>query len=179
MKKIILLPFFILLLYCKSAKNKVDRENKMEEEIEITTKNNSCPQDGTCTIEILKNKSLAIKKDEFNQIYFQEIVNNKTSIIKFQYQRDNEKGYADGNYREEIIFEINNTETSLNLSDNALQTTKMLFGRHCFCKGQAGYFNITKGNLSLTKENEEYKLTLDFLITEVPQIIKTISTSVK
>lgn len=151
----------------------------MEEEIEITTKNNSCPQDGTCTIEILKNKSLAIKKDEFNQIYFQEIVNNKTSIIKFQYQRDNEKGYADGNYREEIIFEINNTETSLNLSDNALQTTKMLFGRHCFCKGQAGYFNITKGNLSLTKENEEYKLTLDFLITEVPQIIKTISTSVK
>lgn len=151
----------------------------MDKEVEITEKNNSCPEDGICTIEILRNKKLDIKKDELNHIYFQEIDNNQTSIVKFQYQRNNEKGYADGNYREEVIFEINNSDTLLKLLDKDIQKTKMLFGRHCYCKGQAGYFNVNQGNLSLTKENGEYKLSLDFTISEVPQIISAINISVK
>ncbi len=179
MKKIILLPFFILLLCCNSVKNNVEKENKMDKEVEITEKNNSCPEDGICTIEILKNKSLDIKKDELNYIYFKEIDNNTTSIIKYQYQRNTNKNYEDGNYKEEIIFEIENNETNLKLLDSSLQNTKMLYGRHCYCKGQAGYFKVTKGNLSLIRENEEYQVSLDFTITEVPQIIKVINASVK
>lgn len=174
--KIIILPLFILFLCCNSAKNK---KNNMEEAIVIKEKNYSCPEDGVCTIELLKNKSLAIKKDEFDHIYFQEIDNNQTSIVKFQYQRNNEKAYSDGNYIEEVIFEIRNNETTLKLSDNALQKTKMLFGRHCYCKGQAGYFLIQQGQLELFQTEGGYAINLDFIITEVPQIITKINTSIK
>lgn len=179
MKKIIVLPFFILLLCCNSTKKKSNKETKNEEEIAIIEKNNSCPEDGVCTIKILKNKSLDIKKDEFDHIYFQEIDNNQTSIVKFQYQRNNEKEYSDGNYREEVIFEIDNNETTLKLSDKELQKTKMLFGRHCYCKGQAGYFLIQKGKLDLFQIENGYTINLDFIITGVPQIINKINTSAK
>lgn len=178
MKKIIVLPFFILITCCCSKKNIGKVENMYENKVGVEEKNN-CPEDGVCTIEILKNKSLDIKKDEFDHIYFQEIDNNQTSIVKFQYQRNNEKGYSDGNYREEVLFEIINSDRILKLSDKDIQKTKMLFGRHCYCKGQAGYFLVQKGDLDLTKIKEEYNINLQFTITEVPQIINKINTSIK
>jgi hypothetical protein len=51
----------------------------------------------------------------------------------------------------------------------------MLFGRFCYCKGQAGNFKVKNGNLKITKD----KIDLDFEIKEVPQIIKNISIRLK
>lgn len=175
MKKIITIPFFILLVYCSSSKNIIEEEENIKKEAVITKEKKSCPEDGICTIEILKNKSLHIKFDEINSIYYQVEENLETSIIKYKYTRNTIKDAQDASYIEEIIFEIKNTETDLKLFDTNLQNTKMLFGRHCFCKEQAGYYKITDGNLTLIKEKETYKVDLNFTINEVPQIIQNVT----
>jgi hypothetical protein len=54
----------------------------------------------------------------------------------------------------------------------------MHFGRFCFCRGQTGYYKVEEGKLNLKKTNDTIALNLDFTITKVPQIIKTITTSI-
>jgi len=51
----------------------------------------------------------------------------------------------------------------------------MLYGRHCYCKGQAGLFNVSNGKLILEQNNKQIKVLLDFKINEVPQLITSIS----
>ena len=72
-----------------------------------------CPSDGVCTTEILKNKSLVIKTDEFGSTYTQTIDSETTSVIVYQYNRIVKGDLQDAGYREEIIFEINNNDTCL------------------------------------------------------------------
>ncbi len=173
MIKIIFTLIITLLFSCNSIKTK---ENKLEE----TNKSNlSCPENGICTIEIIKNKSLIIKRDEINSIYYQTEDNINCSIVKYSYTKKTEKGLQDDNYIEEIIFQIQNSDSDLELTDLELQNTKMLFGKHCFCKGQAGYYLIVKGNMNFNKKKEEYNLVLNFIVPEVSQRVNTIKASFK
>lgn len=179
MEKIAFAFTLTLLISCTSIKN-IDKLEEINKSTIISGKlNPSCPDDGICTIEIIKNRSLIIKKDEINSIYYQTESNSEYSIIKYSYTKNTEKEIQDTNYVEEIIFQINNSNSNLALTDTELQNTKMLFGRHCFCKGQAGYYLVSKGNLNFNKENEKYNLALDFIVLEVPQIINTIKVSFK
>lgn len=168
MKTPIIVLFLFFIFSCNTKKNSVSIANKL-----------NCPKDGKCTIEIIKNKSLLIKKDDLGFIYYHLMDNNQSSVIAYKYERNVEKGLQDGHYNEEIIFEIENKNTSLNLTDTKLEKTKMLFGRHCFCKGQAGYFQVNKGTLILEKKNETIELNLDISVNEVPQIITSIITVIK
>jgi hypothetical protein len=135
---------------------------------------NDCPKEGTCTTSILKNKKLVVKIDGADQLSYQTQDNQDTSVILFEYLKKGPVNTHDGNYREEIVFEINNNETHLKLEDIALNKTKMLFGRHCYCKGQNGYYVIEKGRLELQKKSDIIHFNLDFTIAAVPQIIKHI-----
>ena len=89
-----------------------------------------------------------------------------------------QKDLQDANYREEVIFEIKNSDTNLILSGEELQTTKMLFGRFCYCKGQTGYYLVEDGTLNLVQKDNKVSFSLDFNITKVPQIIKSIKASI-
>lgn len=153
---------------------KKGEENKAVEKTE-----SPCPPDGVCTTEILKNKSLVIKTDEFGSTYTQIIDSETTSVIVYQYNRIVKGNLQDANYREEIFFEISNSDTELNLTNKELQQTKMLFGRFCFCRGQTGYYKVEEGKLNLKKTNDNITLNLDFTITKVPQIIKSITYTLK
>jgi hypothetical protein len=55
----------------------------------------------------------------------------------------------------------------------------MLFGRFCFCKGQTGYYKVEQGTLNLIYKKNVVDFTLDFTVTKVPQIIKSIKATVK
>lgn len=183
--KTIVLFFIFITISCTSQKNKLTKNKvvtvKSDLDLVKTTPNkkqlNNCPADGICTIEILKNKSLVIKTDDIGAIYYQMEDNNTTSVIVYSYNKKTEAGLQDASYKEEIIFEISNSETKILLSNNDLQKTKMLFGRHCYCKGQAGYFKVTEGNLKLVKSNTKTTLNLDFKVKQVPQIITSIDTT--
>ena len=146
--------------------------------IPLTLKS-ECPQDGTCTVEVLKDKSLDIKTDDFGGIYYQIVAATESAVVLYHYNRKVEKGLQDGQYREDVVFEINNSDSLISSSGSELQKTKMLFGRHCYCKGQAGYFKVTQGQLILTQKKNAVSFQLDFTITQVPQIIQSIKATTK
>jgi hypothetical protein len=185
MKKLLLLSLLPFFIFCNTNKKNVEKNDQTSSTINNATtamndKISLCPSDGTCTFELLKNKSLDIKKDDLGGIYFNVVDNDQTSVIKYKYNKTVDPKYQDGFYNEEIIFEIKNGNNKISNKDASLQDTKMLFGRHCYCKGEAGYFNVEKGNLEVNKNNNgEVQFSLDFEITQVPQIIKSIQGNLK
>ncbi len=138
-----------------------------------------CPNDGVCSFEVLKNKSVVLKYDSTGQLY-PEINDSKKIVIKFEYKRNEIPNTQDGNYREIVYFEIDPINPEVNFEDSELKTTNALFARLCFCRGQTGYYNIKNGKLSIKKINESnYGLEFDFKIEEVPQVIKSISENIQ
>jgi len=133
-----------------------------------------CPENGTCTIKILKNKSLNILKDNTEAIYYQLSENNSKSVVHFKYDKNKIENTSDSSHIEEIIFEINNNENNLDIENKKLQETKMLFGRHCFCREKSGYFTVVDGRLKISSENEKTFYELIFSINETPQLFSEI-----
>lgn len=172
MKKIFLIPLAFSLSFCNCKKSVV--ENSKTTSIESV-----CPDNGICTVKIYKNKSLEVKTDDLGGIYYQMLDNTATSVIQYQYNKTVEEGLQDGQHREEILFEINSSKPLLNLKDKNLQEVKMIFGRHCFCKGQAGYFKVEEGSLSLENKNETTTFELDFKILKVPQLFEKVKATVQ
>jgi hypothetical protein len=118
---------------------------------------------------LFRNKKLEIAS--FNGgITYKMVDNEKTSVVRFSYEKDMDKVAFDGGYREEIIFEVPNTVSEQNYTDAQLQDTKMLFGRYCFCRGQTGLYKVNQGRLHLTLSKKEIHFELQFKMTEVPQI---------
>jgi hypothetical protein len=134
-----------------------------------------CPQDGTCTIEILENKSIDVKQDEFGSIYYTIEENLNKKVIKYIYKRTVKEDLQDAGYREEIVFEIDVNLKNKTFLNDEIQETKMLFGRFCFCRGQTGNYKVNNGRLVINDNS----ISLDFKTTKVPQVIKNISISLK
>jgi hypothetical protein len=176
MKATLIISLFTLLSSCVTKNNLVSVLSKSENNISLKT---PCLEDGTCTIELFKNKSLNVKSDQFGSTYLQQLDAEGTSVIVYHYDRNVPKDLQDGNYREEIIFEIKNNVTTLSLKDKDLQVTKMLYGRFCFCKGQTGYYKVENGLLKLVQKNNIITLDLHFKNNKVPQIIETIKAELK
>lgn len=172
MKKSIAILIAIIITSCNCKKHAGSNDSKENSGLNLTS---NCPSDGNCTIEIIKNKSLVIKSDEFGSIYTQQIDDENHNIVVFQYNKNVPEGLQDGNYREEIQFEIPNIDTELNLTNQELQNTKMLFGRYCFCKGQTGIYKVTDGTLKLSQKNNKLSFNLNFKNKTVPQLIESIS----
>jgi hypothetical protein len=168
MKKLLLLPLALSLSFCKCTTATMAKSNPMK----ITS---TCPENGVCTIVVEKNKSLVVKTDDLGGVYYQLIDDATTSVIHYQYNRTVEEGLQDGNHREEIIFEIKNETTALNLANQELQQTKMLFGRQCYCKGMAGNFKVEEGILTLDKKDGRITFNLEFKVNQVPQLFATVS----
>jgi len=162
--------FLFLQISCKTSKEK-----------ELKTKSKTlvskCPEDGICTFEVLKNKSLEIKKDDIGALY-PMVSEGKTNVLKFEYKRKELPNTQDSNYSELIYVEIPQKTEGLKFTDTDLNKAKVLFARLCFCRGQTGYYNVNKGQLDISKsKGEHYNLTLNFKIGEVPQVITLIEES--
>ena len=183
MKNSIIILFVLqLLIACnckKTAVIKVSKAKDLDSKTMVDPKAIDCPIDGICTSKILKDKKMVLKTDDFGRLYYETEQSELSSVVVYEYKKNNPSGYQDGNYREEIIFEIKNSDSKLSFKDEALDQSKMLFGRHCYCKGQAGYFAVKKGKFSFERKNQIIHFELDFTITEVPQIITNIRAEIK
>ena len=132
----------------------------------------TCPEDGTCSFEIFKNKTLQIKTDNLGRMY-PEMMDGIHSVLKFEYKKQGNANYADRGYREEIFIELTN---NLEVETEDLKDRNLFFARWCYCKGQTGYYKINQGKLLVTKiDNINFQLHLSFKIEEVPQIINEIN----
>lgn len=181
MKQLLIIPIAILTSCCCTNKSTASKEKEANlNTIEaVSTINSDCPTDGKCTVEVLKNKSMNVLTDDIGAVYYRTADNSNTSIIIYKYERNVPKGLQDADYREEIVFEINNSEAKINKNDFTLQSTKMLYGRFCFCRGQTGFYKVSNGNLELENKNNQIHFKLDFTVTEVPQTIKSIEATIK
>lgn len=165
MRALILIIFFFLLANCK-AKGFIPNEHKSK--IGIT----ECPQDGICTIELLKNKSLNYLKGTLGELYV-EVVDGNMLVLKFEYKRNEIPNTADGSYVEQVYVQID--KENLEMQESDLRKTNIVFGRFCYCKGQSGHYKIKNGTLTIKRvKDKTYHLMLDFTIDEVPQIISKI-----
>lgn len=157
----------IVALSCNTTKKASDNK----ETVELT----QCPKDGKCNFSISTNTDLKILEDEFNNRY-PKITSGDNVLLKFQYERDKIPDVADSGYIEEIYIEINPNDIPTMLKDEELQKIKLLFARLCFCRGQTGYYKITKGMISFEEhDSKSYRMNLQFTCDEVPQIIMQIS----
>jgi len=168
MKKILLGAVIALALGCASKQNNIDKNNV------VLTLESTCPTDGNCTVEVFKETKLVVKQDEFGHNYYEKEYDPVKRVIKYSYSRKVKGDIQDASYREEVVFELDHFENQKYI-DSDIKLTKMLFGRFCFCKGQTGNYEVKKGKLTI----QDQKVTLDVEISEVPQIIKNISFSIK
>ncbi|RBA29067.1 hypothetical protein [Flavobacterium tibetense] len=173
MKKILLLTFITALGFGCANYNNASKEPMKEEAKSI------CPEDGVCTPKIFRNQQLQIEVDETGALYYRLTENKNTSVISYEYKKHTDSTLVDNHYSETILFEIENNSKELNLKDENLQNVKMLFDKQCFCRGQAGVYKITSGQLVFTKENELNTIQLSFEIQNTDQKLKTIRFSVK
>lgn len=167
MKYLMVLFFSVVVLNCKPK--------------QVTTSDNfqnllttNCPIDGTCTFEVLKDKSLNILKTDLEETYA-EITDGQSHVLKFEYKRNEIANTVDGQYIEQIFIELNPNNLEVELKDSEFKKAKVMYARFCYCKGQTGYYSVSQGNLLIKKfEDNRYQLTLDFKQDKVPQIIRHI-----
>lgn len=162
------LQVFYLMICLVSCKAK----SQLVPALAMEVTNMACPEDGTCSFEILKNKSLQIKTDNLGSMY-PKMIDGKYSVLKFEYKKQGNTNYQDSGYREEVFIELENNNLEFETTD--LKSRKLFFARWCYCKGQTGYYKIKQGKLSVTKiDAENFQFHLNFKIEEVPQIINEI-----
>lgn len=161
---------FILVLFlsCNSSK-----QNIKHLPLEVSS---TCPENGSCTFEILKNKSFLIK-NSFGDSYPEFIDSNKL-IFKFQYLRDSIPNTQDSSYKEIILIELNSDYDELDFSSIDFESATIYFGRICFCRGQNGYFKVTNGKLSIKElEDKSFNLKFDYMLQDIPYVVKSINQS--
>ncbi|WP_370478925.1 hypothetical protein [Tamlana flava] len=166
MKYLSLLFLVVFMVSCKCKKEVASLQNK---KVDYTV----CPENGTCSFENYRNKSLKIEEGDFNQIYL-AMVDGHNLVLKFEYKKDNDKKLLDGSYREEVFIELPLKNFEVETTD--LKNKNLFFARWCYCKGQTGYYKINEGSLKVFKLNDDKaKINLKFKISEVPQVITEIS----
>ena len=156
------------LIYSCSAKQKVILEKEIDRESTF------CPIDGVCSFEVLENKSLELLKDGIGELY-PNIIDDNNIVLIFEYKRNEIPNTVDGSYRELIYVELDPNNLRFNIENSQLQEVKLLFVRLCFCRGQTGYYKVKNGELSISKENDNYRINLEFKVNEVPQVISSIN----
>ena len=170
MKTLLCLIVFLILFSCAGRKNLHPYTH--------AALRNGCPKNASCNLQLFANKAMMVKKDEWgNNSYSLEDRLGK-NVLLYTYTRIVKGNVQDGGYREEIVFEIDADKEVKPLTDAALQNTQMLFGRFCFCKGQTGFYKVTKGNLTTSDKPDSF-VRLDFSVTEVPQVITHIAFDLK
>lgn len=162
---------------CKTQTGTVtSSENTTMEQME--NKATGCPEEGTCNVVVHKNKSLSIQKDGTGALYPQ-LVDGSNTVVEYTYLNKGPEGTVDGDYSETIHFEIPANTKDLNKENTALSEVKLLYGKHCYCKGEAGYYPITNGKLVLEKNTQGIVFDLKFNVEKTSQVVTHISEAVK
>ena len=162
---------------CKTTKdnNKVlDVKSTGDSSIVI----DKCPENAECTLKVIKNSSLTIKEDTIGQLY-PVIEKGDDIVIEYTFLKKGPEGTLDGDYSETLHFIIPDNTKQLNLKDVNLQDVDLLFGKHCFCKGEAGYYRVKKGELHILKTSKELTIDITYIVDETTQETKQLTQTIK
>lgn len=162
-QKLISLSLIVVLLCgCKSKKT----DSPLSEAIETNTNTMMTLHDNT---------ALELKIDYIGSLYYELVPNEEFMVVSYRYEENMPEDIMDGHYIEEIYFQIAKPIAPLTLSNTLLADSKALFNRQCFCRGEAGTFLITLGNLTIEENKNNFAFRFDFTVSSGKQITKKIT----
>ena len=169
MKKFTLALIPFLLLACASQKN---TKNDISGNYTIQS---DCPTEGTCTLQVLKDKSLLIQNDNLGRPYYRLQDTPGKTVVIYTYAKKKNPIYQDDIYSEEVVFDTDSDLNALKKGINA-KDANLVFGVKCFCKGKAGYYRPQTG--SAQYKNNTLYITLPADVID-NQLIKEVQVSFK
>ena len=166
--------FLIPILMINGCKTQTETVKSSQQiKTEQLKDKSTCPEEGTCSVAVHQNSKLRIDEDGTGAIY-PVILDGDNIVIEYTYLKEGPAGTADGSYSETIHFEIPSRLKNLKKENASLAEVSLLFGKHCFCPGEAGYYPITKGKLSVDYTDKNITFDLSFSQNKVSQIISHI-----
>lgn len=158
MKKMIaLLAFSAVAISCSTTKG-VESTNWLGKKVTMVS---VAPGNGKVTA--TRESEKALNLNAFEQLYPQTNYNPETVLVQYSFDRNKTKeNYADDFYKEELFLEIPAKAFKKEYKDAALQDVKLVYGKHCYCKGEAGYYKITQGTLKVDHSEKQTKIKLSF-----------------
>lgn len=173
MKKYCYILILLILYSCASQKENVLINLKKATVYPL----NTCKTGYKCSLSFIPNTKLIIKKDEFGLSYG-NFVKSDSILVKYQKKQQKENKAADNFFTETLYFSIAKSDTEISLKDLDLQKVNMTLQRECYCKGTAGFFSITKGNLLFNIKKNELTLNTVFDIKNIPHKLRKINKKV-
>lgn len=134
----------------------------------------ACPEEGTCRVNIFEKKAIAWHTDEIGQNYYRLIDDPSKTVYQYEYVVAGPEGTADGELREEIVFELSSQTQDYTLENEALSAINLIYGRHCFCRGQAGTIAIDNGTFEVIHTKNQRNIRIQFHQEAFPQAFKEI-----
>ena len=166
----LLLSFCMIILFgCKSNKI-VESNTRLIQEEDL----NWCPSDSVCSFEVLPNKAVELKRDKFGKT-FTVFRDSGSSVLKFEYVRNEMPGLEDSSYREVVYVELQDLETSFEVSDMALSKYNVIYERWCFCRGATGSYLVSSGSMTYNSLKDGKSIYLKFDNKQVPQVLKSVA----
>ncbi|GAB5401339.1 MAG: hypothetical protein Aureis2KO_29240 [Aureisphaera sp.] len=153
MKKYVSLLLVITLFACNSSKKASDEQNTSVDP-KVVVNEGTCPEAGTCSFQIKEGTSFTFETDGTGALY-PKFEQGDGSVAEFSYKEKGPEGTADGDYAEVIQFNIpKDIGKGKSYTGDALQDVNLVFNKHCFCKGEAGYYKVTEGALKLFHDKD-------------------------
>ncbi len=175
MKKYLFMLVIAGLFSCNSSKKTTDGTDETSPPT-ITVNEGSCPEKGDCSFQIKHGTSFTVATDGTGAMYPK--YNEGNGVAEFRYEEKGPEGTADGDYTEVIQFNIpSGIGDGKSYSNEALQDVNLLYYKQCFCKGQAGYYKVTKGALKVFHNkagelNFDLQFTLDGVNQSIHRIVR-------
>lgn len=168
-----LIPLFLVNACKTQSGNVISSETNNMEKFEKSA--SDCPKGATCTVVIHKNKQLNIVDDGSGSFY-PEIIDGKNLVVEYTFLKAGPDGTADGNYFENISFEIPAQAENLVKENSALSDVKMVFSKHGNRLG--AYYKVTQGKLLFSKAGNSATIDLRFKVDNSSQVISRIKETV-
>lgn len=122
----------------------------------------NAPSDGVVSLNIMKDTALQVLTDGIGMRYYELIYAENRKLIRAKYQINTPEGTMDGGRTEEFLFywpEINNNQ--ITWEGNDFLDLQPKFMRACFCRGEAGLFDVDRGKLILDPEKRTFEVHFD------------------
>jgi len=164
MKKLALAIFPFLIIACASQKNSDTITGKY-------TIESNCPTEGTCALEVLKDKSLLIQNDHLGRPSYTTQDSPGKTVFRYTYNKKKNPIYQDDIYGEEIVFDTDSDLTALKKGINAKEAN-LVFGVKCFCKGKAGYYRPQTGSAQYKNNTLYVSLPADVIDNQLTKEVQ-------
>ena len=165
---------FMSFFSCKTGQA-LEGKSNIAPQAESKVSTTPCSTVGSCKWSYYENKALVVKKDDIGKVYYNMVEDKTKSVVHFIFKKENASGLADGNYSEEMVFEMANDCKELVLADEMLHKIKLLLGKHSFKREEVGIHWVEQGLLKIKNEKDKLTVEMDVKIPKQSFFIEKIN----